>query len=178
MTRLHAANRYDRLTHDLGRSRGGPQQVSVNLLLLTLSHSSLGTQLPRFVTTTAASSGDRLRVLNEGSRSSIYVSKYSVLLPCNAEKGPFVPATARRGDCIRNVRQASWPPIEKAMATKIQSLGQPPSRATIKAAVDSSGAPTRSPTVIEGKQRSARPAPSSITADAVGRAFMDEKLSA
>lgn len=70
MTRLHAANRYDRLTHDLGRSRGGPQQVSVNLLLLTLSHSSLGTQLPRFVTTTAASSGDRLRVLNEAVRAS------------------------------------------------------------------------------------------------------------
>jgi hypothetical protein len=40
MTRLHAANRYDRLTHDLGAITGSPQQVSVNLLLLTLSHSS------------------------------------------------------------------------------------------------------------------------------------------
>jgi hypothetical protein len=67
-------------------------------------------------------------------------------------------------------------PRASQQATPSGSNPPPPTRATVKAADASSGAPSRSATVAEGKHSSAKPAPSSITAVAVSRVFTDNEL--
>jgi hypothetical protein len=50
----------------------------------------------------------------------------------------------------------------------------PPTRATVKSVDVSSGEPSSSATVVDGKHSSAKPAPSSITAFTVCRVFMNK----
>ncbi|MBV8279621.1 MAG: hypothetical protein JO170_30755 [Verrucomicrobia bacterium] len=52
----------------------------------------------------------------------------------------------------------------------------PPTRATVKALGASSGDPSSSATVVDEKQRSAKPAPSSITAVTVCSIFMENEM--
>jgi hypothetical protein len=87
------------------------------------------------------------------------------------------------GDIISNIAatnplaaQLCVLPRASQHATPSANSPAPPTRTTVKAAGVSSGAPSRNSTVIEGKQRSAKPAPNSITAVTVCRAFMDQNV--
>ncbi len=67
-------------------------------------------------------------------------------------------------------------PRASQQATPSVSNAAPATHAKVKAAGASSGMPTRSATVTEGKHSSAKPAPSSITAVTVSRVLAGEEL--
>src|SRR5580658_8630157 len=66
-------------------------------------------------------------------------------------------------------------PRASQQATPNVSSPAPQTRATVKAAAPSSGAPTRSIAAAEGQQTSVKPAPSSIIALTICRCFMDQE---
>ncbi len=65
-------------------------------------------------------------------------------------------------------------PRASQQATPSETNPAPPTRATVKAADASSGAPTRSTAAADGKHSSARPAPISMFAVVANRMFIGE----